>query len=228
MIQDLCKGQAVTYEETLLDPDMDFYILGLAPNAARLSVRFFLHNHFSSILQNVQAHYDRLEIVKPSFEKFETLPVWKLLSETVNQNSREKEPGPGVSRANPEGNPQQYPLSGYPFERRDHPYSGRKENHLGTRRHSQGILFAEYPSRCTKGGFNGVPESRKQKPILHPGTAFFRAGRGAVRRQSRDQRHHQRPVFQFGFRNAVDCIPYPAESIGETPEKTHRRPADLL
>ena len=92
MIQDLCKGQAVTYEETLLDPDMDFYILGLAPNAARLSVRFFLHNHFGSILQNVQAHYDRLEIVKPSFEKFETLPVWKLLSETVNQNSREKEP----------------------------------------------------------------------------------------------------------------------------------------
>ena len=97
MIQDLCKGQAVTYEETLLDPDMDFYILGLAPNAARLSVRFFLHNHFGSILQNVQAHYDRLEIVKPSFEKFETLPVWKLLSETVNQNSREKEPVPALA-----------------------------------------------------------------------------------------------------------------------------------
>ena len=97
MIQDLCKGQAVTYEETLLDPDMDFYILGLAPNAARLSVRFFLHNHFGSILQNVQAHYDRLEIVKPSFEKFETLPVWKLLSETVNQNSREKEPVPTLA-----------------------------------------------------------------------------------------------------------------------------------
>lgn len=97
MIQDLCKGQAVTYEETLLDPDMDFYILGLAPNAARLSVRLFLHNHFGSILQNVQAHYDRLEIVKPSFEKFETLPVWKLLSETVNQNSREKEPVPTLA-----------------------------------------------------------------------------------------------------------------------------------
>lgn len=97
MIQDLCKGQAVTYEETLLDPDMDFYILGLAPNAARLSVRFFLHNHFGSILQNMQAHYDRLEIVKPSFEKIETLPVWKLLSETVNQNSREKEPVPELA-----------------------------------------------------------------------------------------------------------------------------------
>ena len=97
MVQNLCKGRAVTYEETLLDPDMDFYILGLAPNAARLSVRFFLHNQFGSILQNVQAHYDRLEIVKPPFEKFETLPVWKLLSETVNQNSREKEPLPALA-----------------------------------------------------------------------------------------------------------------------------------
>lgn len=45
----------------------------------------------------MQAHYDRLEIVKPSFEKFETLPVWKLLSETVNQNSREKEPVPALA-----------------------------------------------------------------------------------------------------------------------------------
>lgn len=97
MVQNLCKGRAVTYEETLLDPDMDFYILGLAPNAARLSVRFFLHNQFGSILQNVQAHYDRLEIVKPPFEKFEALPVWKLLSETVNQNSREKEPLPALA-----------------------------------------------------------------------------------------------------------------------------------
>ena len=97
MVQNLCKGRAVTYEETLLDPDMDFYILGLAPNAARLSVRFFLHNQFGSILQNVQAHYDRLEIVEPPFEKFEALPVWKLLSETVNQNSREKEPLPALA-----------------------------------------------------------------------------------------------------------------------------------
>ncbi len=87
MIQNLCKGRAVTYEETLLDPDMDFYILGLAPNAARLSVRFFLHNQFGSILQNVQAHYDRLEIVKPPFEKFENLPLWRLFYATVRSQS---------------------------------------------------------------------------------------------------------------------------------------------
>ncbi len=48
------------YQEDKLDPNMDFYILGLSPNAARLSVRFFLHNTFKGFLDNVQAHYRRL------------------------------------------------------------------------------------------------------------------------------------------------------------------------
>lgn len=69
-------------------PAWTFYILGLSPNSARLSVRFFLHNTFGGFLRNVQAHYDRLEIVRPAYDKFETLPLWKLLSETVNQNAR--------------------------------------------------------------------------------------------------------------------------------------------
>lgn len=36
----LCQGNPVVYDETKLDPSMDFYILGLSPNSARLSVRF--------------------------------------------------------------------------------------------------------------------------------------------------------------------------------------------
>ena len=97
MVKSLCAGQPVTYEEDKLDPDMDFYILGLSPNAARLSVRFFLHNTFGGFLRNIQAHYDRLEIIRPAYDKFETLPLWKLLSETVNQNSRDKSPSPDLA-----------------------------------------------------------------------------------------------------------------------------------
>ena len=97
MVKSLCAGQPVVYDEDKLDPDMDFYILGLSPNAARLSVRFFLHNTFGGFLRNVQAHYDRLEIVRPAYDKFETLPLWKLLSETVNQNSRDKSPAPDLA-----------------------------------------------------------------------------------------------------------------------------------
>lgn len=97
MVKSLCSGQSVTYEEDRLDPSMDFYVLGLSPNAARLSVRFFLHNTFKGFLDNIQAHYRRLEIVRPAYDKFETLPLWKLLSETVNQNSRDKSPAPDLA-----------------------------------------------------------------------------------------------------------------------------------
>ena len=97
MVKNLCAGQAVTYQEDKLDPNMDFYVLGLSPNAARLSVRYFLHNTFGGFLRNVQAHYDRLEIVRPAYDTFETLPLWKLLSETVNQNSRDKSPAPDLA-----------------------------------------------------------------------------------------------------------------------------------
>ena len=60
LVGSLCQGNPVVYDETKLDPNMDFYILGLSPNAARLSVRFFLRNTFGGFLSNVQAHYDRL------------------------------------------------------------------------------------------------------------------------------------------------------------------------
>ena len=97
MVRSLCSGQLVVYEQDRLDPDMDFYVLGLSPNAARLSVRFFLHNTFGNFLRNVQAHQDRLEIVRPAYDKFESLPLWKLLSETVNQNARDKSPAPDLA-----------------------------------------------------------------------------------------------------------------------------------
>lgn len=97
MVDKLCRGESVLYDETRLDPKMEFYILGLSPNAARLSVRFFLRNTFGDFLKNLQAHQIRLEIVRPSFDKFETLPLWKLLEETVNQNSRDKTPAPNMA-----------------------------------------------------------------------------------------------------------------------------------
>lgn len=97
MVKSLCAGRPVIYEGDKLDPGMDFYVLGLSPNAARLSVRFFLRNTFGAFLRNIQAHYDRLEIIRPAYDKFDALPLWKLLSETVNQNSRDKSPAPDLA-----------------------------------------------------------------------------------------------------------------------------------
>lgn len=96
-LNNLCNGMAVDLDEERLDPNMDFYILGLSPNAARLSVRFFLHNSFGAFLRNALAHQQRLEIIKPAYDKFDAIPMWKLLDETVNQNSRDKTPTPNMA-----------------------------------------------------------------------------------------------------------------------------------
>lgn len=82
-----------------VDPNRPFYILGLAPNAARLSVRFFLRDSFGKLMENVNAHYERMEIVRPAYEKFNYLPLWSLLRETVNLNSRDKVPSPAMAGA---------------------------------------------------------------------------------------------------------------------------------
>lgn len=93
----LSKGEPVEWQKQKLSPDTRFYVLGLAPNAARLSVRFFWQNSFGTLIQNVTKHYRDLEIVRPSFDKFPTLPVWRLLRETVNQNARNPEPNPRLA-----------------------------------------------------------------------------------------------------------------------------------
>ena len=82
-----------------IDPERPFYILGLAPNAARISVRFFLRDSFGRLMKNVNDHYERLEIVRPDYVKPSVLPLWALLRETVNLNSRDKSPSPAVAGA---------------------------------------------------------------------------------------------------------------------------------
>ena len=96
-LKDLSRGKSVDWDGERLDPDTRFYVLGLAPNAARLSVRFFWQNSFGTLARNVARHYERLEIVQPAFDKRPTLPVGALLRETVNLNARTPEPEPRLA-----------------------------------------------------------------------------------------------------------------------------------
>lgn len=94
---DLKRAMELLAEETPynfngveLDPNMTFYVLGLSPNAARLSVRFFLRNNFGGFIKNLENHYRRLEIVKPSFDERIRLSPNSLLFETINKNAKDK------------------------------------------------------------------------------------------------------------------------------------------
>lgn len=99
IFQNLKEQREIDIDGMELDINQRFYILGLAPNAARLSVRFFYENSFGNILKNIQKHYFRMNIIKPSWEEQEYLGVGGMLYETVNQKSKDKKPVPNLSGA---------------------------------------------------------------------------------------------------------------------------------
>lgn len=97
IMKNLSLGNVVNWKNVPIKPSNRFYVLGLAPNAARLSVRFFIQENFGELAARIQQHYDRLEIIRPKFDAHELLSVWRLLSETVNSKSRDKAPLPQMS-----------------------------------------------------------------------------------------------------------------------------------
>lgn len=97
--------------ELKLDPDTRFYILGLSPNAGRVSVRFFFNTTFGDFIANIRRHYDDMRITGLP----EQVPVWSILRETVSAKASEKKPSPvlsgGLMAAVLEGAP--YPVTLY-------------------------------------------------------------------------------------------------------------------
>lgn len=85
----LKNGLAVDIDDVKIDLNQRFYILCLAPNAARLSIRFFYENSFGNILTNLSKHYERMAIVKPEW-KNEYLSIQEMLTETGNNKLKDK------------------------------------------------------------------------------------------------------------------------------------------
>jgi len=74
-----------------IDPnETNFYLLGLAPNAARLSVRFFHRSTIGELLENLRSHHRDISIVREwETTKGKRLPdpefpaYWQLLNQTA-------------------------------------------------------------------------------------------------------------------------------------------------
>ena len=92
-------GAAIDYEGVAISYANPFYILGLAPNAARLSVRFFLQGSFGDFLKNLALHMEQMKVVQPSWETRGNVPLWELLRETVNPNAKVKMASPIMAGA---------------------------------------------------------------------------------------------------------------------------------
>lgn len=80
------KGQAldVASLQKDLDPETHFYILGLAPNAARLAVRFFLTEPFGKFVERITLHYEDLKIQKEFPNQPDYISPFRILAECVS------------------------------------------------------------------------------------------------------------------------------------------------
>jgi CRISPR-associated protein Csd1 len=81
------------------DENPRFYVLGLSPNAARVSVRFFITDPFEKIIDNIKSHYRDLAIVKEYDNQPDYLTIRSILYETVSKKSRDKDAAPLLAGA---------------------------------------------------------------------------------------------------------------------------------
>lgn len=82
-----------------LDGNPRFYVLGLAPNAARVSVRFFHSDPFDRTVEKIMRHYKDLEIIKEFEDQHTYLTIQDILKETVSPKSSDKDASPLLAGA---------------------------------------------------------------------------------------------------------------------------------
>ncbi len=84
------QGTALAQVAPKLADGVRFHILGLAPNAARLSVRFHYEDDFGKLVANYQNHLDNLRLDPPPRDGFP--PLWRYLIELAVLGKRENVP----------------------------------------------------------------------------------------------------------------------------------------
>ncbi|TWT47061.1 CRISPR-associated protein (Cas_Csd1) [Thalassoglobus neptunius] len=67
------------------DRDTPFYVLGLSPNAARASVRFWLKSTLGEMFEKLKEHHDDLEIDRSQRDALYIYP-WQIIRETARES----------------------------------------------------------------------------------------------------------------------------------------------
>lgn len=82
------RGQPLAEVAPNLDKGVRFCVLGLAPNAARLSVRFWWENDFGTLTRHYQRFLSDMRIDPPPRDGWP--PFWRFLAEFVSGKSKNK------------------------------------------------------------------------------------------------------------------------------------------
>jgi CRISPR-associated protein Csd1 len=90
LLERIRKGQPLEEVAPELSQGVRFHVLGLAPNAARLSIRFWFDNDFGVLARNYQRFVADMRIEPPPRET--NPPLWRYLVETAVLGKRETVP----------------------------------------------------------------------------------------------------------------------------------------
>lgn len=83
----LRTGGGRTLDRLTDDATTPFYVLGLSPNQARISVRFWHAGTLGSLVDHLRDHYDALRIVRPPGPHNPEFPAaWQLLRQTGRES----------------------------------------------------------------------------------------------------------------------------------------------
>jgi len=88
LIEKIAQGRPLQEIAPDIDPDTRFYLLGLAPNASRLSIRYWVDSTFGQLEQHIAEHYTDLSLDPLPWQKPPS--IWRLLIELVSYRSGQK------------------------------------------------------------------------------------------------------------------------------------------
>jgi CRISPR-associated protein Csd1 len=90
VLEKIRAGQPIAEAAPELAAGVRFFVLGLSPNAARLSVRFWLEDDFGTIAERFARHLEAMRIEPPP--KDESPSIWRCLIETAVQRKSDNIP----------------------------------------------------------------------------------------------------------------------------------------
>jgi CRISPR-associated protein Csd1 len=90
VVDQLGQGRPLEEVNPEIDPDVRYYVLGLAPNAARISIRFWFTDTLGILAERFRQHWLDLRIEPSPFKRPPAL--WRLLRETAVEKKMENVP----------------------------------------------------------------------------------------------------------------------------------------
>lgn len=76
----------------MIDPKVDFYMLGLKPNSSRLSVKFIIKRKYADVLWNIARFQRDLQVS----EAFHSIALWQIKREMLSPKSKNEKVNPAL------------------------------------------------------------------------------------------------------------------------------------